>query len=65
VQKALPEAAMPVWGLTRLLERSEYGKGIDDAEVEQAERYLQEIRAVLKRQNRWWRREWRNSNRYL
>ena len=65
VQKALPEAAMPVWGLTRLLERSEYGKGIDDAEVEQAERYLQQIRAVLKRQNRWWRREWRNSNRYL
>jgi hypothetical protein len=53
VQKALPDAAVPVWGLTRLLERSEYGKGIDEAEVCEAERYLQQIRAVLKRQNRW------------
>ncbi len=62
VQTVLPEAAVPVWGLTRLLERSEYGKGIAEAEVNEAERYLQQLRTVLKRQYRWWQRKQRSSN---
>jgi len=60
VERALPELAIPLWGLTRLLERSEYGRGIGEAEVAQAERYLQEIRSALRRRNRWWLPQRRN-----
>lgn len=54
VQKSLPEVAEPTWALTRLLERSEYGRGIGEAETAQAQRRLQEIRCLLKRRYRWW-----------
>lgn len=56
VQEAVPEAAVALWALTRLLERSEYGPGIGEAEVSQAEAHLSQIRAALKRKYRWWRR---------
>ncbi len=56
VQSSLPELAEPIWALTRLLERSEYGHGVGDAEVVQAERHLHEIRAGLKKRYRLWHR---------
>lgn len=56
VQETIPEAAEPLWALTHLLERSEYGRGIGEAEAAQAERRLQEIRSALKRRYRWWQR---------
>lgn len=52
VQQNLPEVAVAVWSLTRLLERSEYGRGINEAEMAQAEKHLREIRAVLARRYR-------------
>ncbi|MGC8783331.1 MAG: transglutaminase TgpA family protein [Armatimonadota bacterium] len=54
VQKAVPEAAESLWALTRLLERSEYGRGVAEAEAVQAEKHLQQIRSALKRRYRWW-----------
>lgn len=56
VQTALPEAAEPMWALTRLLERSEYGRGTGEAEAVQAQVYLSHLRAVLGKRYRWWRR---------
>ncbi len=56
VQRSLPELAEPIWALTRLLERSEYGHGVGEAEVAQADRYLHQIRAGLRKRYRWWRR---------
>ncbi|GIV15746.1 MAG: hypothetical protein KatS3mg022_1181 [Armatimonadota bacterium] len=56
IQKAVPEVAEPLWALTYLLERSEYGRGVGEAEVVQAEEYLQRIRSALKRRYRWWQR---------
>ncbi|GIV20160.1 MAG: hypothetical protein KatS3mg023_1911 [Armatimonadota bacterium] len=56
IQKAVPEVAEPLWALTRLLERSEYGRGVGEAEAAQAEKHLQQIRSALKRRYRWWRR---------
>lgn len=56
VQKVIPDVAEPLWALTRLLERSEYGRGVGEGEVAQAEKYLQAIRSSLKRRYRWWRR---------
>lgn len=61
VQKALPDVAEPFWALTRLLERSEYGRGIGEAEAIMAERYLQQIRTALRKRHRLWRRWRRNS----
>ncbi|MCS6829732.1 MAG: transglutaminaseTgpA domain-containing protein [Armatimonadota bacterium] len=56
VQEVIPEVAEPTWALTRLLERSEYGRGIGETEVLQAERYAQQIRSALRRRYRWhWR----------
>lgn len=56
VQKALPDVAEPFWALTRLLERSEYGRGIGEVEAAMAERYLQQIRASLPPKYRLWQR---------
>ncbi|MCS6949462.1 MAG: DUF3488 and transglutaminase-like domain-containing protein [bacterium] len=61
VQQALPEAAEPMWALTRLLERSEYGPGILEAEAAQAEKQVQQIRTAIGRRYRWWRLARRNS----
>lgn len=63
VQRVFPEAAEPMWALTRLLERSEYGRGISEAEGAQAEKHLQQLRAALGRRYRW--RRWTRRNRAL
>lgn len=56
IQNELPEVAEPLWALTSLLHRSEYGHGVDELEVHQADHHLQHLREILKRRKRWWRR---------
>lgn len=56
VQQKIPDVAVAMWSLTRLLERSEYGRGISEAEIAQAEKHVREIRSALGRRYRLWRR---------
>lgn len=53
VQKVFPQAGDAMWALTRLLERSEYGRGVTAEEIAEADRQLHALRTALKRRYRW------------